>query len=68
MVQLHDEFESIDAARNAIIAYVLDQGESFKTVAKMRYIIKCKDTARGFEMECLGKRLSRVEIGLIFGW
>jgi hypothetical protein len=49
-MQLHDQFESLDAARNAIKAYVLNEGESFKTVAsnKKRYIIKCKDTACGF--------------------
>jgi hypothetical protein len=36
-----DRFESIDAACKAIKAFVLDQGESFQTVAsnKKRYII-----------------------------
>ena len=45
MVQLNDQFPSIDAARKAIKAFVLDQGESYKLVAsdKRRYIISCKD-------------------------
>jgi hypothetical protein len=44
-MQKGDKFESIAAAREAIKAYILDQGESFKTIAsnKKRYIIGCKD-------------------------
>jgi MuDR family transposase len=44
--------ESIDAARKAIKAYVLDQGESYKTVAsdKKLYIIKCKDNGCDFRI------------------
>jgi hypothetical protein len=43
-MQLYDKFDSIAAAHDAIKAYVLDQGESYKTVAfdKKRFIIKCK--------------------------
>jgi hypothetical protein len=49
-MQLGDQFDSINAARNAIKAFVLDQGESFKTVAsdKHRYIIRCKDKPCNF--------------------
>lgn len=51
-MQKGDEFESVDAARKAIKAYVLDQGESYKTVAsnKKRYIIKCKDNGCDFRI------------------
>lgn len=51
-MQIHDQFESIDAARQAIRAFVLDNGESFKVVAsdKKRYIIRCKDHACGFRI------------------
>jgi hypothetical protein len=44
-MQLGDQFESIDAAHEAIKAYVLDQGESFKIVSsdKKWYIITYKD-------------------------
>jgi hypothetical protein len=51
-MQLHDQFESIDAARQATRAFVLDNGESFKVVAsdKKRYIIRRKDHACGFRM------------------
>ena len=50
MVQLSDQFLSIDAAYKAIKAYVLDQGESYKLVAfnKKRYIISCKDNGCKF--------------------
>ena len=52
MVQLNDQFPSIDAARKAIKAYVLDQGESYKLVAsdKKRYIISCKDNSCKFRI------------------
>ena len=45
MIQLSDQFLSIDTACKAIEAYVLDQGESYKLVAsgKRRYIISYKD-------------------------
>jgi hypothetical protein len=51
-MQLHNQFESLDAACNAIKAYVLDEGELFKTVVsnKKQYIIKCKDTACSFRI------------------
>jgi hypothetical protein len=52
MVQLKDEFESIAAARTAITNFVLNQGESYKTVAsdKKRYIICCKDSECKFRI------------------
>jgi tagatose-1,6-bisphosphate aldolase len=51
-MQKGNKFESIAAARKAIKAYVLDQGESFKTMAsnKKRYIIGCKDQACDFKI------------------
>jgi hypothetical protein len=51
-MQKGDRFESLDAARNAVKAFVLDQGESFTTVAsdKKRYIIRCKDKACEFRI------------------
>jgi hypothetical protein len=50
MLQVGNTFDSIHDARSAIRAYVLDQAESFKTVAsdKTRYIIACKDANYGF--------------------
>jgi hypothetical protein len=52
MVQLKDQFLSIDTAHKAIEAYVLDQGESYKLVAsdKRRYIISCKDNSCKFRI------------------
>jgi hypothetical protein len=49
-MQLHNQFQSINAACQAIRAFVLDNDESFKVVAsdKKRYIIKCKDHACSF--------------------
>jgi hypothetical protein len=49
-MQLHDRFESVDAAREAIRRYVLDNGESFKLVKsdKKRFSICCKDQDCGF--------------------
>ena len=40
-----DQFESIKAAREAISQYILNNGESFKTVKsdKSRFVICCKD-------------------------
>jgi hypothetical protein len=40
-MELGDRFESIEVAREAVKAFVLDQGESFWTVAsdKKRYIL-----------------------------
>jgi hypothetical protein len=51
-MQLGDQFDSINAARDAIKTFVLDQGESFKTVAsdKHRYIIRCKDKPYNFRI------------------
>jgi hypothetical protein len=52
VMQLHDKFSSITNARDAIKAYILDQGESFQTVAsdKKRYIIKCKAEGCDFRL------------------
>jgi hypothetical protein len=52
MVQLNDQFLSIDAACKAIKAYVLDQGKSYKLVAsdKRRYIISYKDNSCKFRI------------------
>ena len=51
-MQLHDKFDSIADARDAIRAYILDQGDSFQTVAsdKKRYIIKCKAEGCDFRL------------------
>jgi hypothetical protein len=51
-MQLYDQFDSIDIARDRIKAYVLDLGELYKTVAldKKRYIIRCKDDACKFQI------------------
>ena len=49
-MQLHDRFELVNAAREAIRRYVLDNGESFKLVKsnKKRFSICCKDQDYGF--------------------
>ena len=49
-MQLHDRFESIAAAREAIKRYVLDNGESFRCNKsdKKRYSIICKEDSCGF--------------------
>jgi hypothetical protein len=51
-MQKGDTFESLAAACEAIKAYVLNQGELFKTVAsdKKRYIIRYKDEACEFRI------------------
>jgi hypothetical protein len=62
-MQLGDRFESIEAAREAVKAFVLDQGESFLTVAsdKKRYIIQCKDKPCNFQVRAtLHKRDSKI--------
>jgi thioredoxin-related protein len=65
MVQLNDQFLSIDAARKAIKAYVLDQGESYKLVAsnKKHYIISYKDNSCKF---CI--RATRSVIEIVESW
>jgi len=52
-MQQGDRFESIEAAREAVKAFVLDEGESFLTVAsdKKRYIIRCKDMSCNFQIQ-----------------
>ncbi len=51
-MQLHDQFESIEVAREAIRRYVLDQGESFKLIKsdQKRFSICCKDNDCGFRI------------------
>src|ERR1700722_2536809 len=55
MVLLNHQFPSIDAARKAIKAFVLDYGESYKLVAsnKRRYIISCKDSGYKFRIRAI---------------
>jgi zinc finger SWIM domain-containing protein 3 len=67
IMQLHDKFESVAAARNAIKAYVLDQGESYKTVAsdKKRFIIKCKSDGCGFRV-CATKHANETSSIAVF--
>lgn len=54
-LKVGDQFASIDAARDAIRRFTLDDGESFRVIAsdKKRYIISCKaaSTGCGFEFE-----------------
>ena len=52
MVQLDDQFPSIDAARKAMKAFVLDHAELYKLVAsdKRRYFISCKDSSYKFRI------------------
>lgn len=51
-MQLNDQFESVNAAREAIRRYVLDDGESFKLVKsdKKRFSIRRKDQDCGFRI------------------
>jgi hypothetical protein len=51
-MQLHNRFDSIDAARDAIRQHVLDNGESFKLVKsdKKQFSICCKDQDCGFRI------------------
>jgi hypothetical protein len=51
-LQLGDQFESIDAACEAIQHYVLNSGESYKTEKsdKKRFVIVCKDSDCGFRI------------------
>ena len=63
-MQLGDQFESIDAARKAIKAYVLGQGESYKTVSsdKSRYILTCKDYEYKFRIQATQSKKDIVSI------
>jgi hypothetical protein len=63
-MQLHDQFDSIDIAWDRIKAYVLDLGESYKTVAldKKRYIIRCKDDACKFRIRATRSKKETVLI------
>jgi len=63
-MQLHDRFETIDAACEAIRRYVLDNGESFKLVKsnKKRYSICCKDQGCGFRIRATKLRKAFVLI------
>jgi hypothetical protein len=44
MVQLKDEFLTIETACTAIKTFILDEGESYRTIAsdKERFIVGCK--------------------------
>jgi MuDR family transposase len=48
-LKVGDQFVSIDAARDAIRRFTLDDGESFRVIAsdKKRYIISCKAASTG---------------------
>jgi hypothetical protein len=62
-MQRGDRFESIKIACEAVKAFVLDQGESFLTVAadKNRYIIRCKDKPCNFQIRAtLYKKESKI--------
>jgi len=52
MVYLHQEFLSIQAAREAIQQHVLDKGELYKTKKsdKQRFVIVCKDNNYKFRI------------------
>jgi hypothetical protein len=52
MVKLSDSFSTIDEARQAISAYVLNQGLSYKVLCKdkKRYTIVCKDNLCKFRI------------------
>jgi MuDR family transposase len=45
IMQLGDQFATVEAAREAVKRYVLDNGESFKVDKsdKKRFLIKCKE-------------------------
>jgi MuDR family transposase len=66
-MQLHDKFDPIAAAHDAIKAYVLNQGESYKTVAsdKKRFIIKCKLDGCGFRI-CATKYANKASSITVF--
>ena len=66
-MQLGDRFDSIDAARNAIKAFVLDQGESYKTILsdKKRFIIGCKDGACKFRIRATRSTKRPVSITIL---
>jgi MuDR family transposase len=51
-MQLHNQFDSIEAACEAIRRYVLDNGESFKGVKsdQKRFSIACKEDSCGFSI------------------
>jgi hypothetical protein len=52
-MQYGDQFATIAVAREAVKAFVLQQGESYKTIAsnKKRYILTCKDKDCDFEIQ-----------------
>jgi hypothetical protein len=61
-MQLHDRFDSIEAACKAIRQYVLDNRESFKggKSDQKRFSIKCKERGCGF-----GIRTSKSSKGVV---
>ena len=64
MVQVGDEFDSMDSARNAIRSYILDQGESFKVFKseKKLYILVCKDSDCNFRIRCIESNKKVIKI------
>jgi MuDR family transposase len=65
-MQLHDQFDSINIAWDRIKAYVLDHGESYKTVAldKKRYIIRCKDGTYKFRIRATRSKKETVSTNI----
>ena len=62
-MQLGDRFQSIEAACKAVKSFVLDDSESFLTVAsdKNRYIIRCKEKPCNFQVRAtLHKKDSKI--------
>jgi hypothetical protein len=64
MVQLYDIFPSIEAARKAIKQYILDEGESYKTVKldKHRFVIGYKDKDCKFRVRAAQSKKEVVSI------
>ncbi len=63
-MELHDEFQSIEDARRAVKAFVLDQGESYKIINldKKRYTIACKDSNCKFQIRATRSKKEVVSI------
>jgi hypothetical protein len=66
-MQLYNKFKSVAAACNIIKAYVLDQGELYKTVVsnKKRFIIKCKLDGCRFQV-CVTKHANKTSSITVF--
>jgi hypothetical protein len=52
MVQLNDEFPTIETAHTAIKIFILDEGESYRTIAsdQKHFIVACKDNTCKFHI------------------